>query len=45
MYNNASYLQYSVTGVNEPFTFSPVGVTVQEAAGHHGLDWGDGEPG
>ena len=30
MYNNASYSQYSVTGVNEPFTFSPVGATVQE---------------
>jgi hypothetical protein len=30
MYNNASYGQYSVTGVNQPFTFSPVGATVQE---------------
>jgi hypothetical protein len=30
MYNNASYRQYSVTGVNEPFTFSAAGATVQE---------------
>jgi hypothetical protein len=27
MYNNASYHQYSVTGINEPFSFSPVGST------------------
>jgi len=30
MYNNASYKQYTVTGVNQPFTFNPVGATVQE---------------
>ena len=30
MYNNASYSQYSVTGINQPFTFSPVGSTVRE---------------
>jgi hypothetical protein len=30
MYNNASYKQYTVTGVNQPFTFSPIGNTQQE---------------
>src|SRR5262249_28884836 len=30
MYNNTSYRRYNVTGVNEPFTFTSVGVTVQE---------------
>src|SRR5439155_2000283 len=30
MYNNASYRQYSVTGVNQPFSFSSVGETVRE---------------
>src|SRR4029077_19001070 len=30
MYNNASYHQYSVTGINQPFTFTPVGSTVRE---------------
>jgi hypothetical protein len=30
MYNNASYRQYSVTGINQPFSFSPVGSTVRE---------------
>src|SRR5882757_4335883 len=30
MYNNASYRQYSVTGINQPFSFSPVGNTVRE---------------
>ena len=28
MYNNASYRQYSVTGINPPFSFSPVASTV-----------------
>jgi hypothetical protein len=32
MYNNASYRQYSVTGVNQPFSFSSVGATVREDA-------------
>jgi hypothetical protein len=31
MYNNASYHQYTVTGVNQPFTFTGVGATVREA--------------
>ena len=30
MYNNASYKQYTVTGVNQPFSFSPVGSTVRQ---------------
>jgi hypothetical protein len=30
MYNNASYRQYSVTGINQPFSFSSVGLTVRE---------------
>src|SRR5438445_11297801 len=30
MYNNASYRQYSVIGINQPFSFSPVGATVSE---------------
>jgi hypothetical protein len=30
MYNNASYKQYSVTGINQPFSFNPVGNTVRE---------------
>jgi hypothetical protein len=30
MYNNASYQQHSVTGINQPFSFSPVGPTVRE---------------
>jgi len=30
MYNNASYRQYSVTGINPPFSFSAVGSTVRE---------------
>src|SRR5262245_27661895 len=30
MYNNASYKRYAVTGVNQPFSFSPVGSTVRE---------------
>jgi hypothetical protein len=30
MYNNASYEQYTVTGINQPFSFSPVGSTVRE---------------
>src|SRR5438270_3572828 len=30
MYNNASYRQYSVTGINQPFSFSSVGATVRE---------------
>ncbi len=30
MYNNASYKQYAVTGINQPFSFSPVGSTVRE---------------
>src|SRR5882724_3220261 len=30
MYNNASYRQYTVTGINQPFSFSPVGSTVRE---------------
>jgi len=29
-YNNASYKQYTVTGVNQPFSFSPVGSTNRE---------------
>jgi hypothetical protein len=30
MYNNASYRQYSVTGINQPFSFNSVGSTVRE---------------
>ena len=30
MYNNASYERYTVAGINQPFTFSPVGTTVRE---------------
>jgi hypothetical protein len=30
MYNNASYKRYTVTGINQPFSFSPVGSTVRE---------------
>src|SRR5215510_5598741 len=30
MYNNASYMQYTVHGINQPFSFSPVGSTVRE---------------
>lgn len=30
MYNNASYRQYSVFGVNQPFSFSAAGPTVRE---------------
>jgi hypothetical protein len=30
MYNNASYRQYSVTGINQPFTFASAGATVRE---------------
>src|SRR2546421_5102129 len=30
MYNNASYRQYSVTGINQPFSFQSVGATVRE---------------
>ena len=30
MYNNASYKQFTVTGINQPFSFSPVGSTVRE---------------
>jgi hypothetical protein len=30
MYNNASYRQYSVTGINQPFSFSSVGATHRE---------------
>ncbi|MGA7274023.1 MAG: hypothetical protein WBX14_04180, partial [Candidatus Udaeobacter sp.] len=30
MYNNASYRQYTVTGTNQPFTFTAVGSTVRE---------------
>jgi hypothetical protein len=30
MYNNASYRRYSVTGINQPFSFSAVGSTVRE---------------
>jgi hypothetical protein len=30
MYNNASYKQYTVTGINQPFSFSPVGSTHRE---------------
>jgi hypothetical protein len=33
MYNNASYRQYSVTGINQPFTFNAVGSTVREQPG------------
>ena len=29
MYNNASYRRYSVTGINQPFSFSSVGSTVR----------------
>jgi hypothetical protein len=29
MYNNVSYRQFSVTGINPPFTFNPVGSTVR----------------
>jgi hypothetical protein len=29
-YNNASYKQYTVTGINQPFSFSPVGSTNRE---------------
>jgi hypothetical protein len=30
MYNNASYRQYSVFGINQPFSFSGIGSTVRE---------------
>jgi hypothetical protein len=30
MYNNASYKQYTVIGINQPFSFNPVGNTVRE---------------
>ena len=30
MYNNASYRQYTVTGVNQPFSFTAAGATVRE---------------
>jgi hypothetical protein len=30
MYNNASYKQFTVTGINQPFSFTPVGSTVRE---------------
>ena len=30
MYNNASYRQYSVFGINQPFSFSAAGPTVRE---------------
>jgi hypothetical protein len=30
MYNNSSYERYTVTGINQPFTFTPVGTTVRE---------------
>ena len=30
MYNNASYRRYSVTGINQPFSFSSAGPTVRE---------------
>jgi hypothetical protein len=30
MYNNASYKQFTVTGINQPFSFNPVGSTVRE---------------
>jgi hypothetical protein len=30
MYNNASYRQYSVTGINQPFSFAAAGPTVRE---------------
>jgi hypothetical protein len=30
MYNNASYKQYTVSGINQPFSFSAVGSTVRE---------------
>src|SRR6266478_6636705 len=33
MYNNASYRQYSVTGINQPFSFTSVGSTVREQPG------------
>lgn len=32
MNNNISYREYSVSGVNSPFSFSPVGSTVRETA-------------
>src|SRR5205807_3477673 len=30
MYNNASYRRYSVTGINQPFSFQSVGATVRQ---------------
>src|SRR5437867_1889494 len=30
MYNNASYRQYSVIGINQPFSFQSIGATVRE---------------
>jgi hypothetical protein len=30
MYNNASYKRYTVTGINQPFTFTSAGPTVRE---------------
>jgi hypothetical protein len=30
MYNNASYRQYTVTGINQPFTFTSAGATVRQ---------------
>src|SRR5947208_1471299 len=33
MYNNASYRPYTVTGINQPFSFSAAGATVREHPG------------
>ena len=30
MYNNASYRPYTVTGINQPFSFTGAGATVRE---------------
>src|SRR6266511_3407783 len=33
MYNNASYERYTVTGINQPFSFTSAGATVREQPG------------
>ncbi len=38
MYNNASYRRYTVTGINEPFTFSCRSCHRASAAGYHGVE-------
>ena len=45
MFNNASYRQFSVNGGPTNFTFFTCRLDDPDAAGHHGLDWRDGQPG